>query len=150
MHLVISIASVAVVCIAAAIFLRFGKLRLSGSEPVALFTFISILFTSDMDVGLIMFPLAEFPLYETDPAYGLTNPLAVIFGSWGFLIWTCYFVTTLPIRRFGPKARRCSPRNPRSATLPDSWLTAHPIPSTAKTTSFPARRRSIGASARTT
>ncbi len=94
MNLIISVASIAVLLISIAVVLLFRNLRLSGTEPVAFFTFMSILFTSGMDVGLIMFPLAEFPMYETEAAYGFTNPLAVIFGSWGFLIWIFYFLTT--------------------------------------------------------
>ena len=94
MDLIISIAVIAVVLVSLAILAGFGKLRLSGPEPVALLTFISILFTSGLDAGLVMFPLAEFPMYENEAAYQFTNPLAVIFGSWGFLIWTFYFVTT--------------------------------------------------------
>jgi len=32
--------------------------------PASLFTFNAILFTSGLDVGLIMFPLTEFPIFE--------------------------------------------------------------------------------------
>jgi choline-glycine betaine transporter len=68
-----------------------------GVTPVPLFTFIAILFTSGLDVGLIMFPLAfDYPLYAdvaSEPAYGFTNPLALEFGFWGFLIWAFYFLT---------------------------------------------------------
>jgi len=62
--------------------------------PVRFFAFFSILFTSGLDVGLIMFPLTEFPIYETEAIYGFTNPLAIEFGFWGFLIWVFYFLTT--------------------------------------------------------
>ena len=41
-----------------------------------------------------MFPLTEFPIYEVEQAYGFTNPLAIEFGFWGFLIWVFYFLTT--------------------------------------------------------
>jgi len=64
-----------------------------GPTPVHLFTFIAILFTSGLDVGLIMFPLAEFGGYAEDPAYAFANPLAIEFGFWGFLIWAFYFLT---------------------------------------------------------
>ena len=94
MNLIISVASITVVLISVFIVVRFARLRLTGAEPVALFTFLSILFTSGLDVGLVMFPLAEFPMYEDGEAYAFANPLAVIFGSWGFLVWTFYFVTT--------------------------------------------------------
>ena len=105
MDLIISVASIAVVLISIAVVLFFGKLRLSGTEPVAFFTFMSILFTSGMDVGLIMFPLAEFPMYEAESAYAFANPLAVIFGSWGFLIWIFYFLTTFYFVVFEPRLK---------------------------------------------
>ena len=77
--------------------IKWWNLRLIGPTPVGLFTFIAILFTSGLDVGLIMFPLAfDYPLYAdvaTEPAYGFTNPLALEFGFWGFLIWAFYFLT---------------------------------------------------------
>ena len=77
--------------------IKWWNLRLVGTDPVPLFVFVSILFTSGLDVGLVMFPLAwDFPLYAdvaTTPAYGFTNPLAIVFGYWGFLIWAFYFLT---------------------------------------------------------
>ncbi|MEM9349133.1 MAG: BCCT family transporter [Pseudomonadota bacterium] len=76
---------------------RWWNLRAIGVTPVPLFTFIAILFTSGLDVGLIMFPLTEFPTYA-DPAnaadYGFTNPLSIEFGFWGFAIWGFYFLTS--------------------------------------------------------
>lgn len=78
--------------------LKWWNVSVVGVTPVPLFTFIAILFTSGLDVGLIMFPLAfDFPLYAdtaAEPAYGFTNPLALEFGFWGFLIWGFYFLTT--------------------------------------------------------
>jgi choline-glycine betaine transporter len=77
--------------------IKWWNVRLTGPQPVSLFVFICILFTSGLDVGLIMFPIAfDFPLYAdtaTEPAYGFTNPLALEFGFWGFLIWAFYFLT---------------------------------------------------------
>lgn len=76
---------------------KWWNLRVIGVTPVPLFTFMAILFTSGLDVGLIMFPLGEFPTYA-DPAnagdYGFTNPLSIEFGFWGFLIWGFYFLTS--------------------------------------------------------
>ena len=76
---------------------KYWNVRLTGPQPVSLFVFIAILFTSGLDVGLIMFPIAfDFPLYAdtaTEPAYAFTNPLALEFGFWGFLIWAFYFLT---------------------------------------------------------
>jgi choline-glycine betaine transporter len=65
-----------------------------GPMPVSLFTFTAILFTSGLDVGLIMFPLGDFGVYATEAAYGFTNPVAIEFGFWGFLVWGFYFLTT--------------------------------------------------------
>ncbi len=76
--------------------IKWWGVRVVGVTPVPLFTFMAILFTSGLDVGLIMFPLGEFPVYA-DPAnaeYGFTNPLAIEFGFWGFLIWGFYFLTS--------------------------------------------------------
>ena len=75
---------------------RWGNIRCIGTTPVRTFTFVAILFTSGLDVGLIMFPLTEFAGYadlQASPEYGFTNPLAIEFGYWGFLIWGFYFLT---------------------------------------------------------
>lgn len=77
-----------------AIVVRYGNLRCSGPLPVSFFTFIAILFTSGLDVGLIMFPLVDFELYANEPVYGFANPLAIEFGFWAFLVWGFYFLTT--------------------------------------------------------
>ncbi len=77
--------------------IKWWNLRVIGVTPVPLVTFIAILFTSGLDVGLIMFPLGEFPVYADTagaPEYGFTNPLAIEFGFWGFLIWGFYFLTS--------------------------------------------------------
>ncbi|MFT5788993.1 MAG: choline-glycine betaine transporter [Shewanella sp.] len=75
---------------------RWGNVKCIGVTPVRTFTFIAILFTSGLDVGLIMFPLTEFAGYAdlgASPEYGFTNPLAIEFGFWAFLIWAFYFLT---------------------------------------------------------
>lgn len=75
---------------------RWGNVKCVGVTPVRTFTFIAILFTSGLDVGLIMFPLTEFAGYAdlgASPEYGFTNPLAIEFGFWAFLIWAFYFLT---------------------------------------------------------
>ena len=69
------------------IVVRWGRLKCEGSLPASLFAFSAILFTTGLDVGLIMMPLTEFPVYAREAAYGFTNPLAVAFGFWGFLVW---------------------------------------------------------------
>jgi len=65
-----------------------------GPMPTSLFTFMAILFTSGLDVGLIMFPLVDFSVFAVEKPYAFTNPLAIEFGFWGFLVWAFYFLTT--------------------------------------------------------
>jgi len=65
-----------------------------GPMAVSFFTFIAILFTSGLDVGLIMFPLVDYEVYASDSIYAFANPLAIEFGFWGFLVWGFYFLTT--------------------------------------------------------
>ena len=77
----------------------------TGPMPVSFFTFIAILFTSGLDVGLIMFPLVDFKLYASDAAYAFANPLAVEFGFWGFLVWGFYFLTTFYFCLVEPKLK---------------------------------------------
>lgn len=87
---------------------KWWNLRVIGVTPVPLYTFIAILFTSGLDVGLIMFPLGEFPVYAdtaTSPEYGFTNPLAIEFGFWGFLIWGFYFLTSFYFCVIEPRVR---------------------------------------------
>ena len=89
--------------------IKWWNLRLEGTNPVSLFVFISILFTSGLDVGLVMFPLAwDFPLYAdvaSEPGYGVTNPLGIEFGYWGFLIWAFYFLTGFYFCVIEPKVK---------------------------------------------
>ena len=88
--------------------IKWWNMPVIGVTPVPLFTFIAILFTSGLDVGLIMFPLGEFPVYAdtgSAPEYGFTNPLALEFGFWGFLIWAFYFLTSFYFCVIEPKVR---------------------------------------------
>jgi choline-glycine betaine transporter len=82
-----------------------GNTRCTGPMPVSLFTFIAILFTSGLDVGLIMFPLVDFELYASEPEYAFANPLAIEFGFWGFLVWGFYFLTTFYFCIVEPKLK---------------------------------------------
>lgn len=87
---------------------KWGNTRVVGVTPVKTFTFIAILFTSGLDVGLIMFPLTEFAGYadiNASPEYAFTNPLAIEFGFWGFLIWGFYFLTCFYFCVIEPKVR---------------------------------------------
>lgn len=68
------------------ILFKWGNVKVVGVMPVRTLTFIAILFTSGLDVGLIMFPLTEFAGYadiSASPEYAFTNPLAIEFGFWG-------------------------------------------------------------------
>ena len=94
MQAILSFAVVSVLILSLLMVLRWGKLILIGEMPARPFAFFAILFTSGLDVGLIMLPLTEFPTYETDETYSFTNPLAIEFGFWGFFIWIFYFLTT--------------------------------------------------------
>jgi glycine betaine transporter len=91
---ILSVAIIVVLLTSLVLLVRWPTLRFVGSMPTKMFAFIAILFTSGLDVGLIMFPLTEFPVYETEPVYGFASPLAIEFGFWGFLIWLFYFLTT--------------------------------------------------------
>ena len=94
MQAILSVATIAVLITSLVLVWRWGTLILEGQMPTRFFIFFAILFTSGLDVGLIMFPLTEFPIYGEEQDYGFTNPLAIEFGFWGFLIWLFYFVTT--------------------------------------------------------
>ncbi|MFT4861111.1 MAG: glycine betaine transporter [Pseudohongiellaceae bacterium] len=105
MQTVLSIAVVAVLITSLVLVWRYGNLILIGEMPAKFFAFFAILFTSGLDVGLIMFPLTEFPVYETEQVYGFTSPLAIEFGFWGFLIWLFYFLTTFYFCVVEPKLK---------------------------------------------
>ncbi len=76
------------------IVLRFRNTRIEGSAPMPLVTFLAVLFTSGLDVGLLMFPMVDFEIFASEPDYAFANPLALEFGFWGFLVWGFYFLTT--------------------------------------------------------
>ena len=91
---ILSIAIAVTLITSVFICLKLRNLRCVGQTPLSLVAFSAILFTSGLDVGLIMFPLVEFPVYAAEQAYSFTNPLAIEFGFWGFLVWAFYFLTT--------------------------------------------------------
>jgi glycine betaine transporter len=94
MQTILSIAILLTTFTSLVIVVRFANLRCEGDMPTSLFTFIAILFTTGLDVGLIMLPLTDFSVYAREPSYQFANPLAVEFGFWGFLVWGFYFLTT--------------------------------------------------------
>lgn len=94
MGVIISVAYLVVLVSAVFVILRWRSVRCIGQTPVGTFTFVALLFTAGLDMGLVMLPLTEFPTYASDQAYGFTNPLAVEFGMWGPLVWMMYFLST--------------------------------------------------------
>lgn len=91
---ILTVAMAVTLLTAAILLVRWRNTICTGPMPMSFFTFIAILFTSGLDVGLIMFPLVDFELYATEPVYAFANPLAIEFGFWGFLVWGFYFLTT--------------------------------------------------------
>ena len=94
MTLILTIAVAATLLTALFIAIYWRDIECVGELPVPFFTFVAILFTSGLDVGLVMFPLVDFQLYASEEAYAFANPLAIEFGFWGFLVWGFYFSTT--------------------------------------------------------
>lgn len=105
MQIILTVAIAAVLLTSLYLVIRWGRLILNRTMPTKLFAFIAILFTSGLDVGLIMFPLTEFPTYEAEEVYSFANPLAIEFGFWGFLIWAFYFLTTFYFCLIEPKLK---------------------------------------------
>jgi choline-glycine betaine transporter len=92
----------------ALILYKWWDVQCIGVTPVRTLTFIAILFTSGLDVGLIMFPLTEFGGYGNvaeNPEYGFANPLAIEFGFWAFLIWGFYFLTCFYFAIIEPRVK---------------------------------------------
>ena len=105
MALILNIAMAVTLLTSLVLVLRWRNLECTGTVPVSFFTFIAILFTSGLDVGLIMFPLVDFELYASEQDYAFANPLAIEFGFWGFLVWAFYFLTTFYFCIVEPKLR---------------------------------------------
>ena len=105
MTLIITIAYLSVLACALFVLIRWPMRRLSGEQPVGVLTLVALLFTAGLDMGLVMLPLTEFPVYEADAAFGFTNALAIEFGMWGPLVWLMYFVTTFYFVALEPRLR---------------------------------------------
>ncbi|MGI9200729.1 MAG: BCCT family transporter [Woeseiaceae bacterium] len=105
MGLILTVAMAVTLVTAAVLLIGWRNSVCTGPMPVTFFTFIAILFTSGLDVGLIMFPLVDFELYASDSDYAFANPLAVEFGFWGFLVWGFYFLTTFYFCLVEPKLK---------------------------------------------
>ena len=105
MYWILSVATIITMLTSLYICVRWGRVECKGSSPTSLLTFCAILFTSGLDVGLIMFPLVEFPVYAFEEQYSFANPLAIEFGFWGFLVWVFYFLTTFYFCVVEPKVQ---------------------------------------------
>ena len=105
MTLILSIAIIITLLTSLVLATRYRNVVCTGPLPASLFTFIAILFTSGLDVGLIMFPLVDFEVYATETPYAFSNPLALEFGFWGFLVWGFYFLTTFYFCIVEPKLK---------------------------------------------
>ena len=105
MGLILTVAMTITLVTAAILLVRWPNTVCTGPMPVSFFTFIAILFTSGLDVGLIMFPLVDFEHYTSDAKYAFANPLAIEFGFWGFLVWGFYFLTTFYFCLVEPKLK---------------------------------------------
>lgn len=105
LHNTLVVAVLFILLMTAYLFIFQGSKRVQGKYPLGVFTFTSLLFTAGLDSGLVMLPLTEFPTYQTEPAFSFTNPAAIEFGFWGFLVWTFYFLTAYYFLRIEPKIK---------------------------------------------
>jgi glycine betaine transporter len=92
-----------VVLLVIIVLIKWGKTKCQGPIAVSLPTFMAILFTSGLDMGLIILPLTEFPTYAKDPVFSFASPLAIEFGFWAFWVWGIYFLTTFYFCVLEPK-----------------------------------------------
>ncbi|MEP3225749.1 MAG: hypothetical protein ABJO01_07230 [Parasphingorhabdus sp.] len=104
-HIILTAAILITLATSLFLVFRYRHIRLHGAQPSNLVAFTAILFTSGLDVGLIMFPLTEFPVYANEAPYNFTNPLAIEFGFWGFLVWGFYFLTTFYFSAIEPRLK---------------------------------------------
>lgn len=105
MNLILSAALVVMILSIFYVLIRWGRVPCHGPTPVGFFSFMAILFTSGLDMGLVILPLTEFPTYAKSSDYSFTNPLAVEFGFWGFYIWSFYFITSFYFVAIEPKVK---------------------------------------------
>ncbi|HGJ5857123.1 hypothetical protein [Arsenophonus nasoniae] len=83
----LKIACVLIIVLTVYVLIKFRNTKynvslVSSATPVSKLAFSCILFTSGLDIGLIMFPLMEFNKYK-NPEYLGINPLSVEIGFWG-------------------------------------------------------------------
>ena len=105
MTAIITVAYVCVLASAIFVLVRWPNVVCTGDTPVGTLTLVALLFTAGLDMGLVMLPLNEFPVYEGDDVYAFTNALAVEFGMWGPLVWLMYFLTTFYFVALEPRLK---------------------------------------------
>ena len=105
MMTLLSIAMVVKLVSAVFVVLRWPTYQCVGDTPLPTLSFLAILFTSGLDVGLIMFPLIDFQTYTTEIDYSFASPLVIEFGFWGGLVWGFYFLTTLYFCAIEPRLK---------------------------------------------
>lgn len=105
MSYVISVAYGIVLISALFVILRWGSARCYGPTPMGIVSLVALLFTAGLDMGLIMLPLTEFPVYAQEAEFAFSNPLAVEFGMWGPLVWMMYFLSTFYFVMFEPRLK---------------------------------------------
>jgi choline-glycine betaine transporter len=105
MMTLLSIAMVVTLVSAVFVVLRWPTYKCVGDTPLPTLSFLAILFTSGLDVGLIMFPLIDFQTYATEIDYSFASPLVIEFGFWGGLVWGFYFLTTLYFCAIEPRLK---------------------------------------------
>lgn len=103
MTVVLTVAVIVSTLLTVVVLLRYGGSRVEGYIPLRAAPFVAVLFCSGLDVGLIMFPLTEYPVYESEAAYSFAHPLAIELGMWGLLIWGFYFLTAFYFLRIEPR-----------------------------------------------
>ena len=95
MYTILSFAIAITLATSAFICIKWRNLTCTGPTPLSLLAFSAILFTSGLDVGLIMFPLVEFPVYAARRNIALPTRWLLSLASGAFLVWAFYFLTHL-------------------------------------------------------
>ena len=105
MMTLVSIAMVVALLSASFVVLRWPTYQCRGDTPLPTLSFLAILFTSGLDVGLIMFPLIDFQAYASETDYSFASPLVIEFGFWAGLVWGFYFLTTIYFCAIEPRIK---------------------------------------------
>lgn len=108
------------------LFSRFGQLRLGPDDSKPQFhflTWLSMLFSAGMGIGLLFYGVAEPLIHYAHPPYGspqsleaARNALNISYFHWGLHAWSTYIVVGLSMAYFG--FRKGLPLSLRSAFYP--------------------------------